>query len=110
MSVLSKYFSKNVNQCSPVQIDYERVVNYDEDGNEFVTWIEVDYPTLQASHGVVEDWSLKALLAAGIDPHFSIHTGNPTRLEGVGVINDAAAIAESIINDAIAAEENKDVE
>lgn len=110
MSVLSRYFSKNINQASPVQIDYERVVNYDKDGNEFVTWVEVDYPTLQASHGVVGDWSLDSLLKAGINPNFPISTGSPTRLEGVGVVNDAAAIAESIINDAIAAQENKDVE
>lgn len=110
MSVLSKYFSKKVNQCSPVQKDYERMVNYDEDGNEFITFVEVDYPSIQAANGVVEDWSLKALLAAGINPNFGIHTGNPTRLEGIGVVNDAAAIAESIINDAIAAQENKDVE
>lgn len=110
MSVLEKLFDKNVNQCSPVQPDYERLVNYDEEGNEFVSYVEVDYPTLQASHGVVADWSLNALLKAGINPNFPIHTGNPTRLEGVGVVNDAAAMAEAIIDEAIAAQENKDVE
>lgn len=110
MSVLSAYFDKNVNQSSPVQKDYERVVNYDEDGNEFITYVEVDYPTLQASNGVVEDWSLKALLAAGINPNFGIHTGNPTRIEGINALNDAAAVAEQIISDAIAAQEKKDVE
>ena len=103
MSVLSKYFSKNVNQASPVQIDYDRVVNYDENGNEFVTWVEVDYPTIQASHGVVEDWSLNALLAAGIDPSFPIHTGNPTRLDGFSEVMNAIDVINKEL-DASAAE------
>ena len=58
------YPSPKVNQCSPVQPDYVRVVNYDEDGEEFITFEPVDYPELQRSLGSVEDWSLNALLQA----------------------------------------------
>lgn len=99
MSVLSKYFSKDVDVKSPIQKDYNRVVNYDSDGNEYIIWEEVDYPSIQAANGSISNWSLNALLAAGINPDFPIHTGNPTRLDGVGVVNDAAAIADEILSE-----------
>lgn len=99
MNVLTAQFDPSVNQCSPVREDYARVVNHDEDGNEFVTFSQVDYPTIQKSHGSVRDWSLEALLKAGINPDFSIHTGNPTRLEGVDAVNDMAAYAEQMLKD-----------
>lgn len=95
--MIKKYFSKDVDQCSPVQVDYERVVNYDADGNEIITWEEVDYPAIQAANGAIQDWSLNALLAAGINPNFPIHTGNNTRLEGIDVVNQATAIADEIL-------------
>lgn len=101
--MIHKYFNKDIDQCSPVQVDYERVVNYDADGNEIITWEEVDYPAIQATNGVVQDWSLNALLSAGINPNFPIHTGNNTRLEGIDVVNQAAAMADSIL-----AENNKE--
>lgn len=99
MSVLSAYFDSSLNQASPVQKDFNRVVNYDENGNEYITWEEVDYPSIQAANGLVSDWSLDSLLKAGIDPGFPIHTGSPTRLEGIGVINNAAAIADEILSE-----------
>ena len=97
MSALSKYFNKKVNQCSPVQKDVKRVVNYDELGNEFITYPEVDYAAFTASLGTVQDWSLDALLKAGISPDFPIHTGLNTRLEGIDVISQASAIADEIL-------------
>lgn len=99
MSALKKYFDRSVNQSSPVKGDVRRVVKYDEEGNEFVTYEPVDYPTLQAEIGSVAMWSLNSLLAAGINPDFPIHTGNPTRLEGIGVIEQASAIADSLLAD-----------
>ncbi len=99
MSVFSSQFDSSLSQCSPVQKDFERVVNYDENGNEFITWKEVDYPSFQASNGLVSDWSLDSLIKAGIDPGFPIHTGNPTRLDGIGVLNEAASIADEILSD-----------
>lgn len=97
MSVLSKYFNKDVDQCSPIQEDRQRVVQYDEDGNEMVVYLPVDYPTFQASNGLVTDWSLDALLKAGVNPDFPIHTGNPTRIEGTDVLEQYAAFAEDIL-------------
>ena len=82
---------------SPVQPDYNRVVQYDEEGNEIVTYEEVDYPKVQASLGSWTDWSLNTLLKAGINPDFGIHTGNPTRLEGVDMIADLSAQADAIL-------------
>lgn len=84
---------------SPLQKDFNRVVNYDENGNEYLTWEEVDYPSIQASHGFVSDWSLDSLLKAGIDPGFPIHTGLNTRLEGIGVVNNAVSIADEILSE-----------
>lgn len=108
MSVLSKYFDKNVNQSSPVQKDYNRVVNHDAEGNEFISFVEVDYPTIQASHGKVGDWSLDSLLKAGINPNFAIHTGNPTRLDGLDTVNAAIAEADAILAEIDANSEKKD--
>lgn len=99
MSVLSKYFSKKVDQCSPVQNDLARKVNYDEDGQEFISYESVDYPKFQASLGTVDDWSLNALLKAGINPAFPISTGLNTRLEGIDVLEDYKALAESLLVD-----------
>lgn len=103
MSVLSisKYFDKNVNQQSPVQKDYSRVVNYDSEGNEYITFVEFDYPSFQKSLGSVNDWSLDSLLAAGINPDFPIHTGVGTRLEGVSSIADWNAAADTILEENI---------
>lgn len=100
--MVTKYFNKGVSTSSPIQKDYNRVVNYDEAGNEFITYEEVDYPSVQESHGTVDLWELNSLLAAGVNPNFPIHTGNNTRLEGIGVIQQAEAMA-----DAILAEENE---
>lgn len=104
MSVLSAYFDPEVNQCSPVQKDYKRVVNYDKDGNEVITYVEVDYSSIQAANGSAKDWSLVSLLKAGVNPNFPVHTGLPTRLEGIGVVDEAAAIADSILSE----QESKD--
>ena len=103
MSVISKYFNKDLNQSSPVQIDLARVVNLDDEGNEFITWEEVDYSKIQASLGTGDQWSLNALLAAGIDPSFPIHTGNPTRLDGFTEVMNAIDVINSEL-DAPAAE------
>lgn len=103
MSVLKAYFDPSVSQCSPSRGDFQRVVNYDSDGNEFISYEPIDYPALTASLGKISDWSLDALLKAGIDPSFPIHTGYGTRLEGFGVIDQFAAEADSILS-----EENKD--
>lgn len=99
MSVLKAYFDSSINQCSPVSKDFVRVQNFDENGNEYITYEEFDYPTYQKSLGSVQDWSLDSLMKAGINPAFPIHTGLNTRLEGVDVINDIASIADAILSD-----------
>ena len=99
LSYLEQHFDYDSNQCSPVRPDFERVVSYDSDGNEFVTWQKVDYSVIQSKNGVASSWSLNNLLKAGVNPDFPIHTGNPTRIEGVGVVADASAIADSILNE-----------
>lgn len=99
MSVLKKYFDKKINQSSPVQVDYNRVCKYDEDGKEFIVFEKVDYPKIQKSNGKVKDWTLDALLAAGINPNFPLHTGYNTRIEGVDVIKQAEATADAIFAD-----------
>lgn len=99
MSILKAYFDKNVDQESRVVPDYIRKVNYDNDGNEFITYEEVDLQKFQESLGTVDMWSLDALLKAGIDPAFSIHTGLNTRLEGVGIVNSAVDIIDQFLSD-----------
>lgn len=96
MNVLKKYFDTHSGE-SLIQDDYDRVVNYDESGSEHITWMKVDYESIQKSNGFVSDWSLDSLLKAGINPNFPIHTGNSTRLEGIDVVSEAAAIADTLI-------------
>lgn len=98
MSVLKAYFNDTVNQCSPSRGDVQRVVNYDEDGNEYITYEPIDYPALLASRGSVSDWSLDSLLKAGIDPKFGVHTGLNTRLEGVSIVDSFAAAADTMLS------------
>ena len=97
MSVLKAYFESSVNQYSPSRGDVQRKVNYDEDGNEFIVYEDVDYPALVASRGCVSDWSLDALLKAGVNPNFPIHTGYNTRLDGIDVIGDFDAAAQEVL-------------
>lgn len=99
MFPLSPHFDKTVDQRSPVQPDYARVVNYDDEGNEKITYRQVDYDSIVESHGTVDVWSLDALLKAGVNPDFPIRTGNPTRIEGVAAVNDMAAYAEQMFAD-----------
>ena len=96
---MKKRFNDAIDQCSPVQVDYNRIVNYDEEGNEFITYEEVDYPKLQQSNGLVGDWSLNSLLAAGINPDFPISTGFGTRIQGVDVVSEFATVAEQILSE-----------
>ena len=98
-SYLEQHFDYDCNQCSPVRLDYERTVSYDSDGNEFVSWLPVDYSLLRQRNGSVVDWSLENLLKAGVNPDFPIKTGLNTRLEGVCFIEQASAVADSILND-----------
>ena len=91
--------SKSVCQ-SRVCADYDRVVNYDEDGNEHVVYELTDYPKIQASLGSFKDWSLQALVDAGIDPRFAIRTGFNTGLAGFNAVNSAInVINQSIESD-----------
>ena len=96
-NVLEMYFDDTVNQLSPVEIDYVRKVEHDEKSGEYIVYEPFDYADYQKSLGPVQNWSLEALLRAGIDPSFAIHTGNPTRLEGISTIEGAAAIADELV-------------
>ena len=71
---------------SPVQVDLVRSVSYDEDGNELISFVKTDYPSIQASHGCVTDWTLDALVKAGVNPDFGIKTGFVTRLDGLAQV------------------------
>lgn len=84
-------YDKNADCQSRVCDDFERVVNVDEKGDEHITFEKVDYRKIQDSLGSCDKWSLKSLVAAGIDPNFGIRTGFGTRLEAASAIGAAAA-------------------
>lgn len=95
-TILEQNFNYSLDPSCPVIPDLERVVNYDSDGNEYITFQEVDYPSIQQSHGSWSDWSLESLLKAGIDPAFSIHTGYNTRLAGLDDVNQILSDVDSL--------------
>lgn len=99
MSVLKKQFNYELNQSSPIQLDYNRHVSFDEDGNEVILYELVNYPKEVLAKGKAEDWNLNNLIKAGIDPKFPIYTGYTTRLQGIEQINRADAYAEDLINE-----------
>lgn len=109
MSVLKTHYDKHVNLNSPVIPDYQRVVNYDEDGNEIITTEPVDYAAIIASRGDASLWKLGTMLKAGIDPgSFSIHTSAPSRIENEsGVQQMLNDVVEFYANQA---DENKPAE
>lgn len=96
-NVLLVYFDPTVNQCSPVEPDTIRVVKKDEKGTEYVSYEPFDSAAYQKSLGLVTDWSLDSLLAAGIDPRFGVSTGSNTRLGLVGAAQDAVSQINSVI-------------
>ena len=97
MSVIKALFNPEIDQRSPIIEDLQREVDYDETGQEFIRFVPVDYSKLIKSNGSVQDWSLNALLKAGIDPNFPIHTGLNTRLEGVNTISGAIEYLNQIV-------------
>lgn len=99
MSFLSTHFDYDVVLSSPVVDDFERLVKYDKDGNEFIVYAKVDYPAVQARNGLSAVWTLNALIKSGVDPSFPIHTGNPTRLEGVSTVQEFSEVADSILSE-----------
>ena len=99
MSVLKTHFNPSINQDAPVLPDYDRIVNYDEDGNEFITYELVDYPKFQESLGLFTDWNLNALLKAGINPDFPIHTGAGTRIEGLSALSSIKADVDALLSE-----------
>lgn len=76
---------------SRVRPDYDRVVNVDEDGTERISYELVDYRKIQESNGSFLNWSLDALLKAGINPDSAIKTGFNSRLDGFNEMSVAAA-------------------
>lgn len=84
---------------SPSCDTMKRVVNYDENGNEFITFEKEDLLTYQKSLGLVTDWSLDALLKAGVNPNFSIQTGYATRLDGLDALNSSVDAINSVLDE-----------
>ena len=80
-TVPQKQFDFKLNQSSPVVDDYQIVVVYDEAKCPVEVVQKVDYDKIAKENGTVEDWSLQALLNAGIDPKFNIQTSFNTNLE-----------------------------
>lgn len=83
MSVLNFYFNSNVVQNTPVTDDYLLVHKTGKDGEDITELEKVDYVKLQRSLGPASNWSITALMRAGIDPKsLTPHTSSPTRSEG----------------------------
>lgn len=99
MNAQSMYYDYFLDTRSPLCDDYVRVVNRDEDMNEYISYEKFDSKKYQDSLGVSEDWSLKNLLKAGIDPDFPIHTTFNTRIEGIGTVDSFVEEADSILNE-----------
>lgn len=92
-------YDKKARVQSRVRPDYDRVVNVDEDGTEHISYELVDYRKIQESNGSFVNWSLDALLKAGINPDFPIKTGFNTRLDGFGEMSAGAAAVGAALDE-----------
>lgn len=98
MSVLTAYFDSKLNQESPVKETLVLVKKVGKDGEDIFTYEPLDGEKLIKENGTAADWSLKALLAAGINPaSLSVSTGYATRLDGLADLNGAIEDLESMI-------------
>lgn len=88
MSVLKAFFDKTINQAHPSVPETCIKFEIRSDGSEIATFPEIDLREVQKSHGLASDWSLGALVKAGINPSFGTHTSPGTRMEGVNALND----------------------
>lgn len=94
-----RHFDPTVNQSSRVTIDLVRVVHTDEKGKEYVTFEPFDASSYQKELGPVENWDLQALIKAGVDPRFVIHTGGTTRMDSEAQLNEFVSQADSLLNE-----------
>lgn len=99
-SVLEKYVNENAPLYSPMIEDVQRISNFDNEGNEIVTYAPVDNSAIVKANGSAINWSLNALLAAGVNPNFPIHTGVGTRLDGYADVANAAAGINALLDEA----------
>lgn len=84
--ILDRHYNRKLKTTSPVVVDYERKSSIVE-GNEVVTFVEVDNRKRVIANGSEADWNLNNMLKAGINPNTGIHTGNNTRLAGINDLN-----------------------
>lgn len=96
-NVLEKYCNASAVFQSPYQEDKRRTVNYDSDGNELISYPVVDGSEIVKANGSFLNWSLNALLSAGINPDFAIHTGFSSRLDGYSSVLEAVSSIESLL-------------
>lgn len=82
---------------SPICDDYERVIEVDENGDEHIVFRKVDYPKIQESLGSCDKWSLRSLVAAGVDPDFGIRTGFGTGLQVASAVDVLASEITSVV-------------
>lgn len=69
-----------------------------DDESEVSTFVEYDNASYQKSLGNVGLWSLDALIDAGIDPQFGIHTSGSSRLDGISDLNAFKSAVDSLSN------------
>lgn len=84
--VLERHYNRKLKTYSPEVKDYERVSKM-VNGNEVVSFVEVDNHKRVIANGCEADWKLNNMLKAGINPNTGIHTGNNTRLAGINELN-----------------------
>ena len=95
---INNHVDKSVDVFSPPCGDVERIVKHDEQGNEIIEFVGVNYKMLESTRGSVFDYQLDKLLAAGVDPAFPVHTGFNSRIEGAGAIQQMNLEIEQIFN------------
>ena len=93
--ILDRHYNKKLNTVSPLVTDFERKSTI-VDGNEIVTFIEVDNRKRVIANGSESDWKLNYMLKAGINPSSGIHTGSTTRLAAFDDLNVFKALTDEI--------------
>lgn len=97
MSVLKSYFNSTIDQNTPVTEDVLLVRKTTKDGCSEMVPEKVDYCAIQRENGPVSNWSVTALMSAGINiKDLTPKTSIPSGLDGYDsveeLLNDLSSI------------------
>lgn len=97
MNSLALKYNHSINTASPLFEGLERIVNYDQDGNEVISFA---VSNVKLNFGKVVNFSLDSMIKAGINPDsMRVNTSSVSRVDSLDKFDELSQIAEKVFND-----------